>query len=233
MGDDPGGISTQAGQKLLGPLKWKVQADHRESRSRLFELVTQDSGFDVDVGTLRAGDYFINDRILVERKTHSDFAISIIDGRLFHQAAMLAQCSQRSLLLVEGPKPERMPAINPKALKGALLSLAVSWKLPVVFSRSPDESLMMLHILAEQSQALRRRTLRSHGLRPRRSDLQRLFVLQGLPGVGPGLATRLLRHFKSVEKVMQATQSDLEQVPGCGPHKAASIRALLGGTLTR
>ena len=42
--------------------------------------------------------------MLLERKTISDFVASLVDGRLFPQAARLAHSPYyRSLLLIEGP----------------------------------------------------------------------------------------------------------------------------------
>ena len=52
-------------------------------------------------------------------------------------------------------------------------------------------------------------------------------MLQGLPGVGPALANRLLVHFGSVERVITADQSLLAQVRGIGPKKAQRIRNVI------
>jgi len=52
-------------------------------------------------------------------------------------------------------------------------------------------------------------------------------MLQGLPGVGPALANRLLLQFGSVERVVSADQSLLTQVRGIGPKKAEQIRKLV------
>lgn len=55
----------------------------------------------------------------------------------------------------------------------------------------------------------------------------RLFLLQGLPGVGPALAHRLLGHFGSIERVLSADASSLAEVRGVGAKKAARIRKLV------
>lgn len=54
-----------------------------------------------------------------------------------------------------------------------------------------------------------------------------LFVLQGLPGVGPALASRLLDFFGSIERVVSADVSALAEVRGIGPGKAALIWELV------
>jgi ERCC4-type nuclease len=49
-------------------------------------------------------------------------------------------------------------------------------------------------------------------------------MLQGLPGVGPALANRLLVHFGSVESVITADHDLLAQVRGIGSKNAQRIR---------
>lgn len=58
-------------------------------------------------------------------------------------------------------------------------------------------------------------------------------MLQGLPGVGPALANRLLVHFGSVERVITADQGLLAQVHGIGPKKAQRIRNVTPDALIR
>lgn len=215
------------------PARPMLRVDARERKSKLLELILESDLFELKIEVLQVGDYILNDRVVVERKTCVDFVLSVIDGRLFAQAAALKSKPERSLILVEGPRPRVMPAVHPRALKGALLSLAVAWRLPVIFSRDPDDSLLCLQVLAEQSQAVRVRPIRRRGFRIGSKDRQRLFVLEGLPGVGPALARSFLKHFGSVEKIVQASAKELAEVPGCGPGKAMEIRKILAGDKER
>jgi len=52
----------------------------------------------IEVARLSVGDYCVQRRVLVERKTAADFAASLIDGRLFRQAAALAAAAHREML---------------------------------------------------------------------------------------------------------------------------------------
>jgi Fanconi anemia group M protein len=207
--------------------KWRLVADHRERSAKLSELVQMSDFFETRFETLKAGDYLVECTVLIERKAFADLAASIIDGRLFAQAAKLARSSYRALFLIEGPVTEEMAKLHPHALKGAILSVALQWRLPVLFSEGPEDSLYILRMLAEQSQYCRELTLNRPGYKPKRTITKRLYVLQGLPGVGPKLATELLHRFGSVEKVIQASELELIKVPGLGPKKAAAIRAVL------
>jgi len=79
----------------------QLAVDHSERHSALLDTVRRSRAFDVRMVRLAAGDYLINDEVLVERKTMSDFAASLVDGRLFPQVARLAHSRYRSLLLIE------------------------------------------------------------------------------------------------------------------------------------
>jgi ERCC4-type nuclease len=181
----------------------------------------------VRVRPLRSGDYLIAGAVLVERKTHADFATSLLDGRLFPQAAALARGPHRPLILLEGPPPERLPDVHPHAVEGAIASLAVMWRLPVLLMPGPEDSLRLFRFMARQVDRGAPAVLKRLGRKPKRIASRKLYVLQGLPGVGPALASRLLARFGSVERVITAKASALMETDGLGPAKAARIRELI------
>jgi len=59
--------------------------DYREFNPDILNILL-DYGISITVKNLKVGDFIINDKIAIERKTTQDFAQSIIDGRLFRQA---------------------------------------------------------------------------------------------------------------------------------------------------
>ena len=134
----------------------------------------------------------------------------------------------QSILLIEGPTPAVAPAVHPHALEGALVSLATMWRLPVLHSLDAEHSARILLFVANQASKPSQLALRRLDRKPKRLVSRRLFVLQGLPGVGPALAHRLLTLFRSVEGVITADAGALTQVRGLGPQKAARIRQLVG-----
>lgn len=109
------------------------------------------------------------------------------------------------------------------------MSLAVMWRLPVLHARDPEDSLRILRFLAQQVGHSEQRVLRRYDRKPKRVASRKLYVLQGLSGVGPALAQRLLIMFGSVERVVTADEESLMQVRGIGLKKAARIRELVGG----
>jgi DNA excision repair protein ERCC-4 len=205
----------------------RLSVDHSERHSALLEAARRSGAFNVRMVHLGTGDYLIDDEVLVERKTIGDFVASLVDGRLFPQAARLAHSRYRSLLLIEGPRSPSMPDVHPNAVEGAVVSLAAMWRLPVLHSSAPEHSLLMLRLLADQATRSHQPVLRRFDRKPKRHASRRLFVLQGLPGVGPALASRLLDRFGSIERVVGADVSALAEVRGIGPKKAAVIWQLV------
>jgi len=206
---------------------WLLRVDFSERHAELLDLARRCGEFDVQMARLAVGDYFIEDGVVVERKTYADFATSLTDGRLFPQAAALARSPHRPIVLLEGPKPLHMPDVHPYALKGALVSLAVMWRLPVLHARDPEDSLRILRYLAHQLRNSDPAIAQRYDRKPKRLASQKLYMLQGLPGVGPALANRLLVEFGSVEHVVAADEETLMRVRGVGQKKAARIRALV------
>lgn len=206
----------------------RVQVDHSERDAQLLERLRQSDGFEVRMVRLTIGDYLIDDEVLIERKTMADFSASLVDGRLFPQAARLARDSRRTLMLIEGPPAALMPDVHPHAVQGALASLAAMWRLPVLHTVDAEDSLRVIRFLATQVDGSRERTLRRYARKPKRLASRRLFVLQGLPGVGPALAVRLISQLGSVRNVLTADINQLQQVRGVGPKKATRILELVG-----
>jgi DNA excision repair protein ERCC-4 len=206
----------------------RIQVDHSERAAPLLELLRQSDDFEVRLARLTVGDYLIDDEVLIERKTIADFAASLVDGRLFPQASRLARDGRRSLVLIEGPPATSMPDVHPHAVQGALVSLAAMWRLPVLHTSDPEDSLRVIRFLATQVGGSRERALRRYARKPKRLASRRLFVLQALPGVGPALAVRLIIQLGSVRNVVTADINQLQQVRGVGPKKATRILELVG-----
>jgi DNA excision repair protein ERCC-4 len=63
--------------------------------------------------------------------------------------------------------------------------------------------------------------------RPKQLKSKQLYILQGLPKVGPKIAKRLLAHFKSISKFMNASIQDLSMIDGIGKISSEKIREVL------
>lgn len=223
----PDGTATRSLPSLNGLVR--ILVDHREGRGGVVEALLRMKGIDVSFGTLGVGDYSIDSRILVERKTLPDLVQSILDGRLFKQARRLAGGDIRGVIVLEGHASDldgRL--IHRESIQGALIAVSLILGVPVLRSRDPEETARLMVMMAHQADRSVSGGLMRHGRRPRRHRALQMYLLQGLPGIGPRKARRLLEAFGSVEAVVRADTSTLAQCPGVGKTLARRIRWALG-----
>jgi len=122
-----------------------IKIDSREDNSKIGEVLAREYGISVTREVLRIGDYIIDDKIVIERKTAIDFIQSVIDGRLFKQAAKMKQFFDFASFVVEGDGLYNTGInIHPHAVKGALISLALAWHMQVFFYRECKRNRIIL-----------------------------------------------------------------------------------------
>lgn len=205
-----------------------IEIDHRERDAGIKELLLARDGVLVEERRLSVGDYFINGRIAVERKTTKDFILSIIDGRLFSQAYRLKRHADVPFMVIEGTDLFRTGyRVDPQAIKGAIVSLSVSWQIPLIFSKSCHGTAEILIMAGCHDIKYYDEILKRAGRRPKRIQKRKLYFLQGLPGIGPRMAKRMLEYFGSIEKIVTATEQELAGVGGIGKRKALKIREIV------
>ncbi len=206
----------------------QVLVDHRERASGIVHILREFGDVVVSVKNLPVGDYVVSDRVAVERKSTSDFVQSIIDGRLFEQAAKLSDHFARPVIIVEGRDVYTVRNVHPNAIRGAIASLVLDYGIPVIFTRDERETAAYIRALARREQLELNREPRLRGEKRILSlpEMQR-FIVESLPFVGPKLARQLLRHFGNVERVFTASERELAQVEGIGPKRAKEIRRVI------
>jgi ERCC4-type nuclease len=201
-----------------------VTADDREPETVLAALRDL-PGVQVTIQRLKMGDYQVDGRLLVERKTLPDFALSIVDGRLFTQATRLTAAKIPAALLLEGSAADlAATGVRREALQGALVSLALVFDLPILRSQNPEETARIMLYAATQMRAAATGGLTRPGRRPKGKLRTQLRILQGLPGIGPERAQRLLDAFGNVEAVLKADTEALQDISGIGAKTAQAIR---------
>jgi len=202
-----------------------VMADTRESGSAVLAELSR-IGAEVKLLPLEVGDYIVSERVCIERKTTRDFAISMMDGRLFEQASAL-KSYERPVLLLEGEELYRTN-ILPQALAGALASLIVDFGLCVLWAKNAFETANLLFALARKEQLDNKSMPRVRGERkPVPISEQQLYLVAGLPAVEKTMARKLLEHFGSPQKIFSAKEEELHDVKGIGEVKAKRIREVL------
>jgi DNA excision repair protein ERCC-4 len=186
-------------QGLRFPTTGAVYVDDRERPSGIGEILRDEFGLSVFEKRLSVGDYWLGGGVIVERKTVDDFALSIVDGRLFRQAQCMKRRGKCAVMIIEGDAAKgAIAGLHPHALKGGLISVTCAWEMPVLYSESPQDTALLLWLMQRQARRWKNEIPIRPGRRPKRLRTRQLFVLQGLPSVGPATAARLLDQFGSV-----------------------------------
>ena len=178
--------------------------------------------------SLSNADYLLSSRVGVEFKTVQDFVDSLIDGRLLEQIKNLKNNFERPLVVVEGIEDiYSVRNVHPNAIRGMLATIAVSYGIPMLFTKNFKETASLLQLIAKREQE-ETGSFNIHGSKKPMSikELQE-YVISSLPGVGIMLARPLLKEFKTIKNVVNAEQKDLEKVEKIGPKKAKQINEIV------
>lgn len=204
----------------------KIIIDYRELKSQVASELKK-LGVALIPTNLSIGDYIISEKVCIERKTAGDFSKSIVDNRLFDQIRALKSAYESPILLIEG-ESLYLTGVDAKAVRGALITIAVDYGLPILWSRSAIETALLLKRMAirEQREKGVRVRIRAEKKPPTLYE-QQLYLVSGLPGIERKLAERLLRKFSTPQKVFTASQQELVEVEGIGKQKANQIRKTL------
>lgn len=210
--------------------KVKVCVDPREIRSQVAHALEK-LGMDVSLTTLEVGDYVVSDRVGIERKTAEDFLATLLDGRdLFSQISDLARAYERPLLIIEGEGLYTTRQIHPNSIRGVLGSIAIDFKIPIIFSRDEEDTAALISIIARREQIDAKREINLHGRKSAATlKEQQEYLVSAISDIGTVVARNLLKHFGSVERVLTASKEELMKVELVGPKTADRIKEVVSG----
>jgi len=220
-----------------------IHADVRERRSRVIHFL-KEMGAEVIEENLLVGDYIVSGRVCIERKTIGDLISSIYTGRLFDECKRMRETYPIPVLILEGYLPLifKISKIPASSVWGALSSIILNFNVRVLPSPNTMSTAGIIYRMAyhEQIKEKSTPTIRS---KPKFSNIyeQQIFLLCGLPGIGPNLAKELLRKFGTPIKALNALANanitstgktekldpPLRDVQGIGPKKALKCKRVL------
>lgn len=202
----------------------KIGVDSREATSRIPEMLKKYSDVEIDYGQMESGDFLVAPGYIVERKSDSDFVASLLDGRLFPQLALMKAEHETVILLIEGSIHAHRSMITDEALHGAMSYLTVLAKVPLIYSRDAADTAALIYRFALHLQHGLGYEIPLRGQKPKGSlSTWQQYVVEGLPGVGPGRAQGLIKHFGGVRGLFSASEAAIAAAPGIGPKTAAKI----------
>lgn len=217
--------------KVLDPTPKKeelpvVFADTREGNSKVIRHLSE-MEIDVKVQAMAVGDYQVSDEVVIERKTAKDFVDSIVDKRLFKQARSLMEEFKRPLIILEGDDLYN-GMINPNAIRGSIASIALDFGISIIPTRNARDTAAMIKRIAIREQSGEKTPIQIRtDKKPVNLWEQQLFIIESLPNIGPVNAKNLLEHFGTVANIINASESQLQEVEGIGKKTAANIRKVV------
>jgi len=206
--------------------KIKIFVDNRE-KNCLVPSLLKSLNFDIEFKELKIGDYLVNN-IVIERKSIDDFLQSMISNRLVKQLKNLQKYKDR-LLLIEGIEEqefyndEKSNGIHANSIRGFLISIALKYKTPTIFTKNQKDTAKFISILAKRKEKESKLNVTKKALNKKE---QMQFIIESFPGIGPKTAKKLLKNFKTIKNIINAPPKELKKLIG----KKAEIFELVNQT---
>lgn len=194
--------------------KPKIIADYREKNSLVISELAN-LNIDVELRELKVADYLVNGTA-IERKTVSDFISSMLNGRLVKQLGELQQYENK-LLMIEGIDEQELysdsgiTGLNPNSVRGFLLSVLLKHKVPIIFTKNPEDSARFMDLIVRKKSHENNLNVKKRNL-DKKERMQ--FILEGFSGIGPKTARKLLEKFKTIRNIANASIEELTEVIG-------------------
>ena len=192
-----------------------IIADNHEKNSLVISELSE-LGIDVEMQHLPVADFLVNG-VAIERKTVSDFLSSMINKRLSRQLEEIKQYP-KSLLIIEGIDEQELyddcnhEGINANAIRGFLLSIVLEFQVPIIFTKDYADTAKFISVLAkkEKKEHISLRAVKKS--LNKKEQLQ--YILEGFPGIGPATAKKLLKKFKTIRGIINASEDELKKEIG-------------------
>ena len=234
--------------------KEKIIVDYREKNSLVASELRR-LGLNVEFKELKVADYIVKD-IAIERKTVSDFIGSMINKRLLNQLEELQQYENKLLIIegideqelytdseensvrfhrrqLETAHPRQegkskktvgcFQGVHPNSVRGFLLSILLKHKIPIIFTKNSEDTAKFILILSKRKE--KELSLNVNKKTLNKKDRMQ-FILESFPSIGPKTAKKLLKKFKTIKNIVNASQEELKKVIG---KKAEILKKIIDG----
>lgn len=212
-----------------------IDANEASQKPELVEvLALHEDVDDYKIEPLSEGDFII-DNCIFERKTPSDFASSLQEGRLRDQVERMAGHDKVPYILVEGNMEDfgelEHSDIGAKSLRGMDASIEQKNKIGVKYCSD-------VRLLADMGVRLARKekegveTVQARQTEAIKDTSFIEDVFLAIDGVGIKTAEKLAKEFSSLSDALNASKSDLEEINDVGPSTSEEIYSALHKTNT-
>jgi Fanconi anemia group M protein len=204
------------------PMQLTVLVDNRELRSELVQIL-RDRNVSLVYDNYFTGDYIVSTRCAIERKSMEDLIASLKDSRLFDEIIKMKNSFEHAVLLVEG-SISQIHGINPNALFGAMASIILKFNMSIIYTENSEQSADIIISLAKKEQFDDKKSVPIKVPKLPESDKGKIeVILSSFPKLNVTRARALLNHFGSLQNILNASENDLQEVPGIGKTIAKEI----------
>ncbi len=132
----------------------RIVVDPGELRSGVVKSLEK-QGHEIEITKLETGDYIANHWIAFERMTIDDILKSVFeDMKLFSRIKYLANSYERPVLIIEGEDPFFSGrTLNPASIQGFLKTIAVSFRVPTLYTLNEAETAEVISSIARAEQS--------------------------------------------------------------------------------
>lgn len=175
---------------------------------------------------LEYGDYVIGAGAIVERKSSTDFMLSVMDKKIFGNIAKLKAEFDQIIYVVEGDIFAPRFHSNPAALRDALAYMSAAEGVALIPSPDAAMSAELVYDMAMYIQRGDDNVVSVHTRKPKDLRSSQQYLIESLPGVTAERARDLLRAFGNAAAVLGASDSQL-QAAGLSIEAVTRIRKIL------
>jgi len=225
----------------------QLTIDNRE-KSDIIETLEKLFPGKVKIKQLEIGDFLFNFAkyaVLIERKNISDFVNSVRNNRLWDQLYRIVKTNEienlpirRKILLIDGTFDQYMPDsqfisdrqkdVFYASMIGAIQQILFVYAIPVIFADNKAALRQFFRILVQReekgkNEALPEAIWTREEVKVSGERDYRVIMLSSIPTIGPNLAKNLLRRYRTIYNIVNASADSLSKVPGIGKKRAMTI----------
>jgi len=184
---------------------------------------------------LEVGDYLVSHKGLevpIERKDANDYLNSIMDGRLFAQAHALSSNYELAFICIIGNLEYALTKreFKKEAVIGSVISIAMRKNFGRVVPLFFKNELEFCYALKSINKLVEKGDLKTRPKLVKKGNIEnQIAMLTAIPGIGEEKAKKLLEKFGSIQRIVNASISELMRVAGIGERQAKIIYEFVRG----
>ncbi len=208
----------------------KILIDSREPPTVVNKIKKHFPDTEIEVRELPCGDIWLDEDVIIERKTIGDLLASIADNRLFNQANEMRQLTEWCYIIIEGSLIWYDKKIigtdwHFRSVQGALLQVQ-ELGVCIVYCNDADDFPKTVEWIGNKDRS------KITTIEPRKYGLPITIgekILSAIPGIGLDRAGKLLREFDSTMAVLECLTDDSCDLPsGIGKKTRQATKEAFG-----